>query len=136
MLESLDAAALPASEQSAAIAKLLVGTVAEFTGRGPDKVRAYLSDDTVTVVLRDTLTKAERTLAERDQGDLVVQMRRAFQREMSPVLIAGVEQITGRQVEAFLSDHHLDPDIAVETFVLAPRGAAPVGDPRPEPATH
>jgi uncharacterized protein YbcI len=34
---------------------------------------------------------------------------------------AGIEEITGRQVVAFLSANHLDPDIAIESFVLAPQ---------------
>jgi uncharacterized protein YbcI len=33
-------------------------------------------------------------------------------------LVGLVEEITGRTVIAFLSDNHLDPDIAVESFVL------------------
>jgi hypothetical protein len=33
-----------------------------------------------------------------------------------------VEELTGRKVLAFLSDNHLDPDVAVESFVLSPRG--------------
>jgi hypothetical protein len=35
-----------------------------------------------------------------------------------------VEEITGRKVIAFLSDNHLDPDIAVESFVLESRGSS------------
>ena len=31
--------------------------------------------------------------------------------------VAAVERISGRKVIAFLSDHHMDPDIAVETFI-------------------
>jgi len=37
---------------------------------------------------------------------------------MRDELIAGIEQIVGRNVRAFLSVNHLDPDIAIETFVL------------------
>ena len=36
--------------------------------------------------------------------------------------MAAVEVNTGREVLAFLSDHHIDPDIAVEVFILKPRG--------------
>ena len=32
-----------------------------------------------------------------------------------------VEDVLGRKVIAFLSDHHIDPDIAVEMFVLGGR---------------
>lgn len=35
-------------------------------------------------------------------------------------LVAAVERETGRTVIAFMSDNHLDPDYAVEFFVLAP----------------
>jgi uncharacterized protein YbcI len=37
---------------------------------------------------------------------------------MAPELKRGIEAITGREVVAFMSDNHLDPDIAVETFIL------------------
>lgn len=32
-----------------------------------------------------------------------------------------MEELTGRRVLAFLSDNHVDPDVAVETFVLEPQ---------------
>lgn len=34
-----------------------------------------------------------------------------------------VEEITGRKVIAFMSQVHLDPDMAAEIFVLEPTGA-------------
>jgi len=42
---------------------------------------------------------------------------------MESELIQLVEECTGRVVSAFLSANHLEPDIAVETFVLEPRGS-------------
>jgi len=74
-------------------------------------------------VLRDTLTKGERSLVADGRGQLVLDMRRAYQSTMQEEAIAGVEQITGRTVIAFLSDNHIDPDIAIESFVLLPRAA-------------
>ncbi len=35
-------------------------------------------------------------------------------------LVATVEEHTGRKVAAFMSDNHIDPDMAVEVFALAP----------------
>lgn len=113
---------LPEGEQPAAISRLLVQLVSELTGRGPTKVRTDISPGVITVVMRDTFTKAERSLVADGQSQLVVAMRRAFQRTMSPTVIPAVEAITGRRVLAFLSDHHLDPDVSVETFVLAQDG--------------
>jgi uncharacterized protein YbcI len=40
---------------------------------------------------------------------------------MRPELVSGVKALTGRRVIAFMSDNHIDPDVAVETFVLEPR---------------
>jgi hypothetical protein len=37
---------------------------------------------------------------------------------MREPLVGAVEQPTGRNVIAFLSDNHIDPDLATETFVL------------------
>ena len=34
--------------------------------------------------------------------------------------VTDVEDITGRKVVAFLSANHLEPDIAIESFMLAP----------------
>jgi hypothetical protein len=42
---------------------------------------------------------------------------------MREELSAGIEEITGRKVIAFLSANHLDPDVAIESFMLAPAGA-------------
>ena len=53
-------------------------------------------------------------------------MRKAYQDTMGHELVAGVEEITGRKVIAFLSDNHIDPDIAVESFVLEPLAEPPM----------
>jgi len=34
-----------------------------------------------------------------------------------------IEELTGRKVIGFMSDNHIDPDLAVEVFVLQPRAA-------------
>jgi uncharacterized protein YbcI len=81
----------------------------------------------VTVVLEDTLNKGERSLMEAGHPDAVINFRRLHQRAMRPALVATVEQLTGHKVIAFLSDQHLDPDIAVESFVLERNGSEPVG---------
>jgi uncharacterized protein YbcI len=70
------------------------------------------------VTLRNSLTKAERTLASSGQEVEVLAMRRAFQNTMRADLIAAIEELTGRTVEAFLSDNLHDPDVAVEIFLM------------------
>jgi uncharacterized protein YbcI len=103
---------------SAAISNAVVGLLHDFTGRGPTHARTTIGSDTIVVTLRECLTKAERTLAERGQELEVLAMRRAFQNAMRDELVAAVERLTGRTVEAFLSDNLHEPDVAVEIFLM------------------
>ncbi len=114
--------------KAAAISNHVVRTMSEYTGRGPTQGRAHIHDDVVMVVLRDTLTKGERSLVSDDLDELVLTMRKAFQGTMRHDLINGIEEILGRTVIAFMSDNHIDPDVAVEVFLLAPADAGPQGD--------
>ena len=109
-----------AGAQSSAISNATVRLLSDYTGRGPTKARTYITGDLISVVLQDTLTKGERSLVSGGEEDLVMRTRRAHQITMSTDLIASVEEITGRSVVAFLSSNHIDPDYAVESFVLAP----------------
>jgi uncharacterized protein YbcI len=104
--------------KAAAVSNAVVRTLSEYTGRGPTKAHTYITGDLVAVVLRDTLTKGERSLVRDGRAEHVLETRKAYQMTMGPTLIAAVEEIVGRKVIAFMSDNHIDPDIAVESFVL------------------
>jgi uncharacterized protein YbcI len=105
---------------SAAVSTAVVHLIHEYTGRGPTEARAHFSDDLITIVLRDTLTKGERSLVRDGLSNMVLVTRKAYQGTMRDELVAAVERITGRTVAAFMSDNHLDPDMAIEAFVLEP----------------
>ena len=109
---------------SAAISTAIVGVVREYTGRGPTKARTTIRDDTVLVMLEDTLTKGERTLVESGCEDKVLDLRFAFQAAMRSEASAMVAQLTGRRVVAMMSANHIDPDLAAEVFVLESRPVA------------
>lgn len=111
--------------KAAAISNAVVRLLSEYTGRGPTKARTHITKDLVTVLLEETLTKGERSLADGGKGELVMTMRFAFQQTMGADLVASVEEITGREVAAFMSANHLDPDMAIESFVLVPQATAP-----------
>jgi uncharacterized protein YbcI len=111
-------------ERAAAISNLVVRLVSDYTGRGPTKAHTHLNEDLVTVVLENSLTKGERSLVRDGKSDLVLSTRLAFQETMRDDLIAGIEQLTGRRVRAFLSANHMEPDIAIESFVLDGASAA------------
>lgn len=105
-----------------------VRLVHEYTGRGPTQARTAINKDLISVVLQDTLTKGERSLVAKGRSEVVLTTRREFQSAMREDLVAAVEKASGRKVLAFLSDNHIDPDVAVESFVLEPQAdpAAPV----------
>lgn len=114
----------PSGSKAAAISNLTVRLLSQYTGRGPTKARTYLNEDLVTIVLQDTLTKAEQTLVAKDRRGLVLSTRTTFQELMGDDLIAGIEGVLGRKVIAFLSANHIAPDIAIESFILAPADAS------------
>ena len=68
--------------------------------------------------MADTLTTGERTLVGAGRSDRVLQVREDFQAAMKKDLIAVVESNVDRKVAAFMSNNHIDPDLAVEFFVL------------------
>jgi uncharacterized protein YbcI len=103
-----------------AISNLIVRLLSEYTGRGPTKARTHFNDNLFTVVLQDLLTKGEHSLIRDGRSKLVLETRSAYQQTMRKDFTEGVETITGRRVIAFLSANHLDPDLAIESFMLAP----------------
>jgi uncharacterized protein YbcI len=96
----------------------------EYTGRGPTKAKATINGDSVMLVLGDTLTRGERRLAATGKAERVLQLRHDFQMVMRDELVEAVEDATGRKVIAFMSQNHIDPDLAVEVFILEPESAA------------
>ncbi|HEY7268051.1 MAG TPA: Na-translocating system protein MpsC family protein [Solirubrobacterales bacterium] len=98
----------------------LVQLHSQYYGKGPTKAKSHMVDDTVVCILRDGFTTVERTLL--DIGDLesVYGMRRSFQRAMETEFRRIVEEAVGRKVIAYMSSIHVDPDLAVELFVLEP----------------
>jgi uncharacterized protein YbcI len=110
----------PEGELAAAISNTIVGVLARTTGRGPTKAKTTLGENGVFVVLQDTLTVGERSLAEAGEGAAVLDLRRRWQRVMQAEISGEVERLTGRKVIGFMSDNHIDPDLAVEVFVLEP----------------
>ena len=84
-----------------------------------------LGDDLLICVLGGVYTDVEMTMIELQRSTIVQETRSAFQTAMQRRFIDQVERICGREVLAFISNHHVGPDIEVEVFMLTP--------PLPEP---
>jgi uncharacterized protein YbcI len=117
---------------SAQISTAAVQVLAEYTGRGPTKAHTVINRDSVVILLGDTLTKGERSLVRMGMPDHVLETRRRYQMAMREDLTGAVDENTGRRVIAFMSDNHIDPDIAAEVFVLEPLPGDGAGRSDPE----
>jgi uncharacterized protein YbcI len=109
---------------AAALSNAVVRCMAEVSGRGPSRARTTIGQDAVFVVVEDTLTRAERELVRIGDEQLVLRMREGLQRAMHESLDGEIERLTGRRVIGFMSANHIEPDLAVEVFVLAPTESA------------
>lgn len=105
-----------------ALANEIVKIVADHTGRGASRSRAFVVGDVVVCVLEDATTAAERTLLEGGRTDLVREQRHTLQLLMEERLTACVERLTGRRVRTFLSGTNPLGDASVEVFLLHPEG--------------
>jgi uncharacterized protein YbcI len=103
---------------NAAITREVVRIHTAALGRGPGKSSSFHNGRVIVTLMQGAMTQAERSLAARGEGEAVVVMRRAVHRTVRDDLVASLESLTGRRVVAFMSDNHVDPDLAVEVFVL------------------
>jgi len=104
----------------AEVTKGMISLHRRFYGKGPTKAKTYVVNDTVICVLEGGFTTVERTLIEERDVEAVLQIRRSFQRAMESHFTEVVENALGRNVIAYMSQIHADPDMAVELFVLEP----------------
>jgi uncharacterized protein YbcI len=78
-----------------------------------------ITDSAAVTTLHDSLTLAETKLIEAGDGESVRELRRKFQLAMQEDITKLVEETTGRNTCAFLSDHDVEEDVAVEMVVFA-----------------
>src|SRR5260221_1525862 len=112
---------LSGGELNAALTREVVRIHTANLGRGPNKSFSFHNGNVVITILQEVLTKAEQSLAVNDHAEAVLAMLQPFQRTMTDSTKASVERLTGREVVAFMSGNHLEPDMAGEwVFLEAP----------------
>jgi uncharacterized protein YbcI len=102
----------------------LVRLHSRYYGKGPTKAKTHVVNDTVVSILQGGFTTVERTLLDTGEAESVLQVRSSFQHAMEDEFRRVVEEATGRKVIAYMSQVHVDPDMAVELFVLEPAEGA------------
>ena len=109
---------------SAAISNEMVRLYKAQFGRGPTSVRTlFAGPDTISVILEDTLTPAERNLVTMGEHQRLRDIRIFFQYATVREFCEPIERLTNRKVRAFHSSiDTLADGISVETFILHPAG--------------
>lgn len=107
----------------AAISNSMVQLMRDAVGKGPTQCKTHWAGpDTLVVVLGGGYLAAERTLYEAGRDEEVRAARQALQDVLESRMRALIEEHVSREVVAFLSAQHQDPDLQVEIFVLEPLG--------------
>jgi uncharacterized protein YbcI len=79
-----------------------------------------LGPELLACVLGGVYSDVEKTMIDLQDTTLMQEMRSPFQEEMQHRFIAEVERLSGRGVQAFISNSHVDPDLEIELFMLKP----------------
>jgi uncharacterized protein YbcI len=123
MSDQLAPPAVDAAQTSvlANISREMVRLYKEQFGRGPTKTRTnFAGRDIVIVTLEDSLTPAERRLAEMGEHQRLRDTRLYFQHATEEQFKGVIEELLDRKVRAFISGIDTHQDVSSEIFYLAP----------------
>ncbi|NJL20988.1 MAG: DUF2294 domain-containing protein [Leptolyngbyaceae cyanobacterium SM1_3_5] len=87
-------------------------------GQRPAKAICQMFDESLTIVLEDTTSPAERTLIDVGKLDLAKQLRRHLQDSIKAAIQAEIAQIVEQDVLAVLIDADLESGYASVTAIL------------------
>jgi uncharacterized protein YbcI len=119
---------LQGDELLAAITEEMIAFHERYYHRPPGTAKTLLlGDDLLACILGGVYTDVEKTMIELQRAPIVQETRNAFQTAMQDKFIAAVERLSGRTVLAFISNHHVGPDIEIELFLLRPDGTTDPG---------
>lgn len=108
----------------AELSRSMVKLYKEQFGRGPVKARSHWAgDDILVCVLEESLTPAEKNLRAMGEHQRLRDVRMFFQYATVKQFIEPVERIFERPVRSFISGMDTEADVALETFILYPRGS-------------
>jgi uncharacterized protein YbcI len=106
----------------AGVTETMVAFHERYHHRKPVTAKTLLLDGELLVcVLGGVYTDVEKTMIELQRAPIVRETRSAFQNAMQHKFIAAIERLSGRDVLAFISNHHVGPDMEIELFMLKPQ---------------
>jgi uncharacterized protein YbcI len=99
----------------------MVRAYKDLLGRGPTKARVlFAGSDTLVVVLEDTMTVEERSLAALGDEQRLRERRLFLTSSLEDQFRSIVERALGRRSVAFFSGFDVRRDVAVKLFTLQP----------------
>ena len=114
----------PPTTPTLEIANAIVHTYKELLGRGPTKARVlFTGADVLLVVLEDTMTVQERTLASLGEHERVREHRLFLTVAAENQFRTIVEAALGRRTLARVTGFDIHCDVAAEIFTLEPEDA-------------
>ena len=106
------------AEVAQQIGESLARMMGRYYGQAPARQVTHVLPGLVVVILEETFTEAERVLIGRGEADGVADIRRRFQQAVEQEFRSVVEEATGSEVRAFISDVHLEANVSIEIFLL------------------
>ncbi len=105
----------------AEISREMVRLYKDLFGRGPTKAKTeFAGPDVVLCTLENSLTQAEKALAEMGEHQRLRDTRQYFQYATEDKFREVIERALDRKVRAFISGLDTSKDVAVELFYLEP----------------
>jgi uncharacterized protein YbcI len=103
----------------AEVSREMVRLYKEQFGRGPTKARSdFAGPDLIVCTLEDTLTPAEKRMAEFGEHQRLRDTRLYFQHATEAQFCEIIERVLERKVRAFISGLDTHNDVAAELFYL------------------
>ena len=103
----------------AEISREMVRIYKEQFGRGPTRARSdFAGPDLIVCTLEDTLTPAEKRMAQMGDHQRLRDLRLYFQHATEDQFCEVIERVLGRKVRAFISGMDTGSDVAAELFYL------------------
>jgi uncharacterized protein YbcI len=113
----------PQASKLADISREMVRLYKEQFGRGPTRARSeFAGADLIVCTLEDTLTPAERRMAQFGDHQRLRDLRLYFQYATKAQFCEVIERALGRKVRAFISGMDTSKDVAAELFYLESAG--------------
>ena len=104
------------------VSNAMVKLYKEQFGRGPTRARSeWAGPDALLCTLEESLTPAERSLAEMGEHQRLRDTRLFFQYATEKAFRGAVEEIVGREIRAFVSGIDTEKDVSSEVFYFSPR---------------